>query len=210
MSTPKNRMPTITEVAAAAGVSRATVSRTFSRPEFLNPETTARVRTVGGTAWLCAQSGGAGAQHRAGRQHRAHRSRYRQSVLPAAYPRRAGERRRCRVCGVPRRFGRESGPGGCSAHKDGGAGRWLHPRVAPPRRTAHPRACGSSPAHPHQPRHRRIAAGSHGCDRGNHRGRQPSGGAGTQAHRLCERPARVLGQSAASGGGPEGRAKGLD
>ncbi len=44
MSTPKNRMPTITEVAAAAGVSRATVSRTFSRPELLNPETTARVR----------------------------------------------------------------------------------------------------------------------------------------------------------------------
>jgi LacI family transcriptional regulator len=46
LSTPKNRMPTITEVAAAAGVSRATVSRTFSRPELLNPETTERVRAV--------------------------------------------------------------------------------------------------------------------------------------------------------------------
>ncbi len=46
MTTPKDRMPTITEVAAAAGVSRATVSRTFSRPELLTPETTERVRAV--------------------------------------------------------------------------------------------------------------------------------------------------------------------
>lgn len=46
MTTPKNRVPTITEVASAAGVSRATVSRTFSRPELLTPETTERVRAV--------------------------------------------------------------------------------------------------------------------------------------------------------------------
>jgi DNA-binding LacI/PurR family transcriptional regulator len=42
----KNRIPTITEVASAAGVSRATVSRTFSRPELLTPETIDRVRTI--------------------------------------------------------------------------------------------------------------------------------------------------------------------
>jgi DNA-binding LacI/PurR family transcriptional regulator len=39
-------MPTITEVASAAGVSRATVSRTFSRPELLTLETTERVRAA--------------------------------------------------------------------------------------------------------------------------------------------------------------------
>ena len=46
MRTSKNGMPTITQVASAAGVSRATVSRTFSRPELLTPETTDRVRAV--------------------------------------------------------------------------------------------------------------------------------------------------------------------
>lgn len=46
LTKPKKRMPTITEVASAAGVSRATVSRTFSRPELLTPETTERVRAV--------------------------------------------------------------------------------------------------------------------------------------------------------------------
>lgn len=39
-------MPTITQVAKAAGVSRATVSRTFTRPELLSPETIKRVRDV--------------------------------------------------------------------------------------------------------------------------------------------------------------------
>jgi len=39
-------MPTISQVAIAAGVSRATVSRTFTRPELLNPDTIKRVRDV--------------------------------------------------------------------------------------------------------------------------------------------------------------------
>lgn len=38
--------PTIGEVAAAAGVSRATVSRAFGRPQMLRPETVQRVRDV--------------------------------------------------------------------------------------------------------------------------------------------------------------------
>jgi DNA-binding LacI/PurR family transcriptional regulator len=39
-------MPTISQVAKAAGVSRATVSRTFTRPELLSLETIERVRDV--------------------------------------------------------------------------------------------------------------------------------------------------------------------
>lgn len=39
-------MPTISQVAKAAGVSRATVSRTFTRPELLSSETIERVRDV--------------------------------------------------------------------------------------------------------------------------------------------------------------------
>ncbi|MCB8823332.1 LacI family DNA-binding transcriptional regulator [Microvirga rosea] len=40
------RLPTISQVAQAAGVSRATVSRTFSRPDLLKPETIKRVHEV--------------------------------------------------------------------------------------------------------------------------------------------------------------------
>jgi len=40
------RTPTIREVAEAAGVSRATVSRAFTRPDLLRPETVERVREV--------------------------------------------------------------------------------------------------------------------------------------------------------------------
>jgi len=39
-------LPTISQVAQAAGVSRATVSRTFSRPELLRPETVRHVQEV--------------------------------------------------------------------------------------------------------------------------------------------------------------------
>lgn len=46
MTARKTGMPTITQVAKAAGVSRATVSRTFTRPELLSPETIKRVRDV--------------------------------------------------------------------------------------------------------------------------------------------------------------------
>jgi LacI family transcriptional regulator len=41
---PQKGMPTISQVAKAAGVSRATVSRTFTRPELLSAETIKRVR----------------------------------------------------------------------------------------------------------------------------------------------------------------------
>ncbi|WP_343232658.1 LacI family DNA-binding transcriptional regulator [Microvirga antarctica] len=46
MTIPPKRAPTITEVASLAGVSRATVSRTFSRPELLHADTTERVRAA--------------------------------------------------------------------------------------------------------------------------------------------------------------------
>ena len=39
-------LPTVSQVAQAAGVSRATVSRTFTRPELLSFETVQRVRGV--------------------------------------------------------------------------------------------------------------------------------------------------------------------
>jgi LacI family transcriptional regulator len=45
-SIPALPVPTISEVAAAAGVSRATVSRAFTRPGMLNAETVARVLAV--------------------------------------------------------------------------------------------------------------------------------------------------------------------
>jgi LacI family transcriptional regulator len=45
-SAPAVSVPTISEVAAAAGVSRATVSRAFTRPGMLNGETVARVLEV--------------------------------------------------------------------------------------------------------------------------------------------------------------------
>lgn len=45
-SAPVVSVPTISEVAAAAGVSRATVSRAFTRPGMLNGETVARVLEV--------------------------------------------------------------------------------------------------------------------------------------------------------------------
>ena len=38
--------PTISRVATEAGVSRATVSRAFTRPEMLSPQTVARVRAI--------------------------------------------------------------------------------------------------------------------------------------------------------------------
>ncbi len=47
-SLPAVSVPTISEVAAAAGVSRATVSRAFTRPGMLNGETVARVLEVAG------------------------------------------------------------------------------------------------------------------------------------------------------------------
>jgi LacI family transcriptional regulator len=43
---PQKGMPTISQVAKAAGVSRATVSRTFTRPELLSAETIKRVRAA--------------------------------------------------------------------------------------------------------------------------------------------------------------------
>jgi LacI family transcriptional regulator len=46
LTKPKTGTPTIIEVALAAGVSRATVSRTFSRPELLTSETIECVRAV--------------------------------------------------------------------------------------------------------------------------------------------------------------------
>jgi LacI family transcriptional regulator len=46
LTKPTTGTPTITEVALAAGVSRATVSRTFSRPELLTSETIERVRAA--------------------------------------------------------------------------------------------------------------------------------------------------------------------
>lgn len=46
MISPQKGMPTISQVAKAAGVSRATVSRTFTRPELLSSETIERVRDV--------------------------------------------------------------------------------------------------------------------------------------------------------------------
>ena len=46
MTGPQKRMPTVTQVAKAAGVSRATVSRTFTRPELLSHETILRIRAV--------------------------------------------------------------------------------------------------------------------------------------------------------------------
>jgi LacI family transcriptional regulator len=46
LTKPNTGTPTITEVALAAGVSRATVSRTFSRPELLTSETIERVRAA--------------------------------------------------------------------------------------------------------------------------------------------------------------------
>lgn len=47
-TTPAGSQPTIRQVAAAAGVSRATVSRAFTRPEMLSAETVARVQSVAG------------------------------------------------------------------------------------------------------------------------------------------------------------------
>ena len=41
-------VPTISQVAKASGVSRATVSRAFSRPEMLTEETVRRVKEVAG------------------------------------------------------------------------------------------------------------------------------------------------------------------
>jgi LacI family transcriptional regulator len=46
LTPPKAGMPTISQVAKAAGVSRATVSRTFTRPELLSRDTIERVRAV--------------------------------------------------------------------------------------------------------------------------------------------------------------------
>jgi LacI family transcriptional regulator len=46
---PQKAVPTISQVAEAAGVSRATVSRTFTRPELLSHETIKRVRSVAQT-----------------------------------------------------------------------------------------------------------------------------------------------------------------
>jgi LacI family transcriptional regulator len=46
LTEPKHRAPTITEVAKAAGVSRATVSRSFTRPDLLSPNTTHRIRAI--------------------------------------------------------------------------------------------------------------------------------------------------------------------
>ncbi|WP_342358604.1 LacI family DNA-binding transcriptional regulator [Terrarubrum flagellatum] len=45
-TTPRGEAPTISRVAAEAGVSRATVSRAFTRPEILSPQTVARVQEV--------------------------------------------------------------------------------------------------------------------------------------------------------------------
>ena len=44
--TDRSRPPTITEVAIAAGVDRSSVSRAFSRPELLRPETVEAIRAV--------------------------------------------------------------------------------------------------------------------------------------------------------------------
>ena len=46
MDEPWRGVPTISQVAQAAGVSRATVSRAFTRPQMLSPDTVSRVKSV--------------------------------------------------------------------------------------------------------------------------------------------------------------------
>lgn len=48
MDEPWRGVPTISQVAQAAGVSRATVSRAFTRPQMLSADTVARVKSVAG------------------------------------------------------------------------------------------------------------------------------------------------------------------